>query len=69
MQVAVREQHSFQSDGNNVRRAEHGKTSPVKLLVSGFMGNLAKFPSGLNFFFFFSKALTSLPLFNLQFCA
>lgn len=49
-QVAVREQPGFQGDGNNVRRAERGKTFLVKLLVSGFTRNLAKFPSGPNFF-------------------
>lgn len=49
-QVAVREQPGFQGDRNNVRRAKHSKTSLVNLLVLGFTRNLAKFPSGPNFF-------------------
>lgn len=52
VQVAVQEQPGFQSDGNNVRRAERGKTSLVKLLVSGFMGKLGKVSLGAQYFFF-----------------
>lgn len=47
------------SDGNNVRRAERGQTSLVKLLVWGSARNLAKFPSGPIFFFFKSLNLPS----------
>lgn len=50
MQVAVREQLGFQGDGNNVRRAKRSKTFLIKLLALGFMRNLAKFPSGPDFF-------------------
>ena len=50
-QVAVRELPGFRGDANNVRRAKRGKTSLVKkLLVSSFTRNLAKFPSGPDFF-------------------
>lgn len=48
-QVVVREQPGSRGDGNNVRRAERGKTFLVKLLVLGLRKKLGKVSLGAQF--------------------